>query len=484
MDILPVILSGGSGSRLWPVSRKQYPKHLLNLIDDDSLFQKTLQRVDRLRGTLTQKVHPPLVVCNEAHRFLIAEQAQVTGIKLESIILEPMARNTAPALALAVGYAAEKFQDVLLLVLPSDHVISDRTEFSRSVQRAADNSISENSVTIFGIPPTSPHTGYGYIKASQSAGVFSVERFTEKPDLETATKYLSEDGYFWNAGMFVLPASVGSMLLNQFAAEVAEVGAEAIANAKSDLDFLRVAEEDFAKSPADSIDYAIMEPLSLSDEHELYCVPMTAGWSDLGSWASISDYQEKDQNDNALTGDVLTHDSRNNIAYSRERLICLVGVDNLAVIDTKDALLVMDKARSEEVKHIVDQLSSSGRHESLIHKRVYRPWGSYEGVDEGERFQVKRIEVKPGEVLSLQKHHHRAEHWIIVKGTAEVTNGEKVFLLSENESTYIPIGAVHRLKNPGSIPLELVEVQSGSYLGEDDIVRLDDVYGRGKQDKI
>ncbi|WP_421865978.1 mannose-1-phosphate guanylyltransferase/mannose-6-phosphate isomerase [Motiliproteus sp.] len=466
-QLVPVIMSGGSGTRLWPASRGHCPKQFLPLVNETTMIQDTAARLDGL-----ESLAAPLVICNESHRFLVAEQFRTEGHKPSGIILEPVGRNTAPAVALAALHAIKDGKDPLLLVLAADHVILDHDAFHSAVDQARAVAV-EGGLVTFGIVPTQPETGYGYIKAGEGVVSRSVEAFVEKPDRETAQSYLDAGCYFWNSGMFLFRASAYLEELKKFQPEVLEACRQALASEHPDLDFIRLDEEAFKRSPDISIDYAVMEKTDRA-----VMVPLDAGWSDVGSWSSLWDVTAKDTAGNVCRGDVLTHDVSDSYLSSTDRLVAAVGVDSLVVVETADALLVAAKDRVQDVKAIVSQLKQQNRAEATDQKCVYRPWGSYESIDQGERFQVKHIRVKPGEQLSLQKHHHRAEHWIVVNGTARVTCGEKTFLVSENQSTYIPIGEVHRLENPGKIPLDLIEVQTGSYLGEDDIVRLEDRYGR------
>ena len=464
-DILPVILSGGSGTRLWPLSREAYPKQFLPLAGELTMLQATWQRVAAIAA------HGPLVIANEAHRFVAAEQLQQVGAQPQAIILEPLGRNTAPAIAVAALEATGNGADPLLLVLPSDHVIADEAAFRAAVQQAAAAAEAGKLVT-FGIVPTGPETGYGYIKAAPGEGARAVERFVEKPDLETATGYVASGQYLWNSGMFLLRASRYLAELARFNPAMLDHSRTAWQRARRDADFTRLDAEAFAAVPSDSIDYAVMEKTS-----DAVVVALDAGWNDVGSWTALRDVSTQDGDGNAHHGDVIAIDCRNTYAYA-QRLVALVGLDDVVVVETDDAVLVGKADRMQEVKDVVSRLKAEGRSEATWHRKVYRPWGAYDSIDNGERFQVKRITVNPGASLSLQMHHHRAEHWVVVSGTAEVTRGEEVLLLGENQSTYIPLGVTHRLRTPGKLPLELIEVQSGSYLGEDDIVRFEDTYGR------
>lgn len=469
--ILPLILSGGSGTRLWPLSRSGYPKQFLALTSEYSLFQETLKRLAGLHNTLA-----PMVVCNDEHRFLIAEQAQAIGCGLTNILLEPTAKNTAPAIALAAIKAMESGSDPLLLVLPSDHVFANPAAFHAAVQHAVQVAEAGHLVT-FGIVPDRPETGYGYIQAGEALpqGGQRVQRFVEKPDAATAQRYLAEGGYTWNSGMFLLRASRYLEELAQHQPAMLDVCRQAIALARNDLDFCRVDATAFAACPSDSVDYAVMEKTTRAA-----VVPLDAGWNDVGAWPAVWQANPRDANGNASHGDVLLDDAKNNYIYAQNRLVCLLGVENLTVIETPDVVLVTQHHCAQEVKRLVDHLKTHQRSEATQHRQVFRPWGNYDAIDEGPRFKVKRITVKAGEKLSVQMHHHRAEHWIVVSGTAIVRNGDCEQMVTENQSVFIPIGGIHSLENPGKIPLELIEVQTGPYLGEDDIVRLEDRYGRGR----
>lgn len=469
--IIPVVLSGGSGTRLWPLSRKAYPKQFLPLVDDDSLFQSTIKRLSDIR-----ECHDPLVVCNEDHRFLVAEQMRSIEIDPATILLEPEGRNTAPALACAALFAREQSKDAILLVMPSDHVIQDQYAFDQAVQLGADAAATGSLVT-FGIVASSPETGYGYIRrksgGDEESGVSPVDEFVEKPDLETARTYVSSGDYFWNSGMFMFSAEAYLAELKQFVPEILEHCQKAYTHRSSDLDFQRLDREAFSACPSESIDYAVMEKTE-----KAVVVPLDAGWSDVGAWSALMEVSGTDEMGNVIIGDVLAEDVTDTYMRSEHRMLAGIGLENLVVVETADAVLVADKSRVQDVKIIVDRLKESGRDEHINHVRVYRPWGSYQTTDESARFKVKRIIVNPGASLSLQMHHHRAEHWVVVKGTAVVTRGEDELVLTEDQSVYIPLGTKHRLVNPGVIPLEIIEVQTGSYLGEDDIVRFSDVYGR------
>lgn len=464
-SIQPVILSGGSGTRLWPLSREAYPKQFLPLAGELTMLQATWKRVAPIAA------RGPLVIANEEHRFVAAEQLQQVGAEPAAIILEPIGRNTAPAIAVAALEATRDGADALLLVLPSDHVITDEAAFRAAVQAAAGAAEAGKLVT-FGIVPTGPETGYGYIKAADGQGLRAVERFVEKPDLDTATGYVSSGQYYWNSGMFLFKASRYLQELERFQPAMLAGSRQAWQQARRDADFTRLDKDAFTAVPSDSIDYVVMEKTA-----DAVVIPLDAGWNDVGSWTALRDVSQQDGDGNAHQGDVIAIDCRNTYAYG-QRLVAMVGLDDVIVVETDDAVLVGKADRMQEVKTVVAQLKAEGRSEATWHRKVYRPWGAYDSIDNGERFQVKRITVKPGGTLSLQMHHHRAEHWIVVSGTAEVTRGDEVILLSENQSTYIPLGVTHRLRNPGKLPLELIEVQSGSYLGEDDIVRFEDTYGR------
>ena len=501
--MIPVILSGGSGTRLWPHSRKYFPKQFLAFVSEQTLFQDTLQRLDGLT------MEAPLVICNEAHRFIVAEQLRQTSHHAQSILLEPVGRNTAPAVALAALQATAQDPDSILLVLPADHVIQNVAAFHQALAIARQQAEAGKLVT-FGIVPTAPETGFGYIEAGKTLtptplplsgrgakdtasssspstaqrergpggeGLsYPVHRFVEKPDRATAAEYLASGEYYWNSGMFMFKASRYLEELARFRPDILDACRKSLVDAKTDMDFVRVNEAAFTACPADSIDYAVMEKTGSA-----VVVPLDAGWNDVGSWSAIWEVSSKDASGNRCHGDIMTEDTQNSLLFSESRLLATVGIKDMVVIETRDAVLVAHKDRVQDVKAIVQRLEAEGRSEKDWHRIVYRPWGCYDSVDSGERFQAKRITVKPGATLSLQKHHHRAEHWVVVSGTAEVTCDDRVFLLTENQSTYIPLGSTHRLSNPGKMPLEIIEVQSGSYLGEDDIVRFDDQYGRTAQ---
>jgi mannose-1-phosphate guanylyltransferase / mannose-6-phosphate isomerase len=479
IQVTPVILCGGSGTRLWPLSRAGFPKQFLSLTGNESLFQQAAQRLTAL-GADDILVAKPLIVTGEEHRFLASEQLREAGIELGASLLEPVGRNTAPALTLAALAAQADGADPILVVTPADQTVADSVAFTQATQQAI-READGGSIVILGITPNHPETGYGYIQAQAQSDTTakSVQRFVEKPNAVTAQQYLNEGGYYWNAGMFVLKASAWLNALVAFRPDIANATVAAWNSKTQDNTFVRPGKAEFASIPSESIDYAVIERCPDSD-FPIKMVPLDAGWSDLGAWDAVWNVLPKDDQGNAHMGDVLTTDSRNTLVHASSRLVSLVGVEDLIVIETPDAVLVADKTRSQDVKHIVTQLQDTQREEHTLHRKVHRPWGWYDSIDDGGRFKVKRIQVKPGASLSLQMHHHRAEHWIVVKGTAEITNGEKVLLLTENQSTYIPLGEVHRLANPGTIPLEIIEVQSGSYLGEDDIVRFEDHYGRTK----
>lgn len=468
--ITPVILSGGSGTRLWPLSRKAHPKQLLPLLNDTSLLQDTINRLVGLND-----IDKTVVICNEEYRFMVAEQAHSTSIGASAIILEPVGRNTAPAIALAAFDALKKDEESILLVLPADHDIKNIAEFHKAIEVGLGQALDDKFVT-FGIVPNAPETGYGYIKSADSVGVNEVskiEKFVEKPDLAMAEKYLEEGGYYWNSGMFMFKASAYLEALQTFAPEIHKACQNAINAGKVDMDFIRVGVDEFKQCPGDSIDYAVMEKVS-----NAVVIPVDIGWSDVGSWTALHEIGVQDENNNILIGDTKSVTTKHCYVRAEHKLVTTLGVENLIIVDTADALLVAHKDQVQDIKKIVESLSAENREEVILHKRVCRPWGCYQGIDQSDRFQAKRITVNPGAILSLQLHHHRAEHWVVVNGTARVTKGEETFILSENESTYIPLGTKHRLENIGKIPLELIEVQTGSYLGEDDIVRFDDVYGR------
>ena len=497
--IVPVILSGGSGSRLWPLSRELYPKQFLPLVGKSTMLQATVARLSGI-----QDITEPLIVANESHRFMIAQQMQEITVAPLAIMLEPVGRNTAPAVGVAALHASAKGKDPLLLILPADHVIRDTASFQAAVAESVHYAMDGKLIT-FGIVPNSPETGYGYIKKGKELTVkagakskgrgtnakdslishhasvftaFAVDRFEEKPSRTKAASFVQSGDYLWNSGMFMFKASAYLKELKRHAPEMLRVCEEALKRSVKDLDFLRLDKKAFAECPGDSIDYAVMEKTKAA-----VVIPLDAGWSDVGSWSSLWEVLPKDKQGNAISGDVLADDLKNSFIFAGERLVAAIGMKDCIIVETADAVLVAHKDKAQKVKHIVEELKRQKRDEALLHLRVNRPWGTYECIDSSDRFQVKRITVNPGARLSLQKHMHRAEHWIVVKGTARVTRGRDVMTVGENESTYIPLGEKHRLENPGRIPLELIEVQSGSYLGEDDIIRFDDLYGRAKGER-
>lgn len=475
--IIPVILSGGSGSRLWPMSREMNPKQFLSLCGEHSMLQETMTRLEGVADLAA-----PIIVCNEEHRFLVAQQMRDIGIAIDKIILEPVGRNTAPAICAAAEYiqakqAKEQLSgDDVLLILAADHVIQDKAAFHQVVESGA-RIAQQGQLITFGIVPDKAETGYGYIKRSEvfnaNEDAYRVEKFVEKPDLATAERYFSSGEYYWNSGMFMFQAKVILQEMEQHSAAIFKAVKNAVSEGTTDLDFCRLGIAAFKASPSDSIDYAVMEKTD-----KAVVLPLDARWNDVGVWSALWDVNERDDDGNVLQGDVLTHELTNSFVHADERMVAVIGMDNCVVVETADAVLVADKSRSQDVKKIVNQLKSTGRAEALLHQRVYRPWGSYETLDETERFKVKRIIVTPGARLSLQMHHHRAEHWVVVRGTAKITCGDKEFIMTEDQSNYIPLGTMHRLENPGVIPLEIIEIQTGSYLGEDDIARFDDNYGR------
>lgn len=472
--ILPIIMAGGAGTRLWPLSRQQLPKQFLTLHGESSMLQATTDRLADIEHV------PPIVICGEEHRFSVAEQFRINNTPNSGIILEPVGRNTAPAIALAALQAIKDNNDPLLLVLAADHIIKNPQAFCESVKQAKLYAEAGKFVT-FGIVPTAAETGYGYIKRGdpeQTSG-YTVDEFVEKPDLQTAKSYLASGQYYWNSGMFLFRASRYLEELKTYRPDILSACEKSMVNPTNDLDFIRVDKAAFESCSDESIDYAVMEPLCAAQgSNNVVVVPMDCGWSDVGSWSALWEVSEKDSDGNAFKGDVIGIDTKNSFVHATGKLVATVGLEDVAIVETNDAILISKLCEVQQVKKIVEQLKAGGRSEFKHHRQVYRPWGAYDSIDNGKRFQVKRITVKPGAKLSVQMHHHRAEHWIVVSGTAKVTNGNKEILLTENQSTYIPIGVVHSLENPGKVPLEMIEVQSGSYLGEDDIVRLSDVYGR------
>jgi mannose-1-phosphate guanylyltransferase/mannose-6-phosphate isomerase len=467
--LIPVVLCGGSGTRLWPLSRETYPKQFLRLLGDESLLQQTMQRLAQLEG-----LGAPILVSNESSRFIVAEQLREIGIDNAQIMLEPMRRNTAPAIASAALHALAQHEDPLLLVLPSDHVIKNTDAFRRAINHGREAALQGDLLT-FGIKPTAPETGYGYIRAAsrETGEVRSVLEFVEKPNQATAEQYVASGNYFWNSGMFLFRASRYIEELERFEPDIVRACRAAVESARRDIDFLRLDEPAYAASPDKAIDYAVMER---TDRAAM--VALDANWSDIGSWSSVWESGEKDSDNNVKQGDTIVQDCENCLVHGTTRLVAAVGLRNVVIVETADAILVMDAARAQETRKIVAELTAKSRPETVQHREVFRPWGSYDSIGTGKRFQVKRICVKQGAKLSLQMHHHRAEHWVVVSGAAKITKGDKEYLLAENQSTYIPVGVIHSLENPGKIPLELIEIQSGGYLGEDDIVRLEDRYGR------
>ncbi len=476
--MIPVILSGGSGTRLWPLSRRQRPKQFLPVVDkENTLLQSTLLRLQGL-----EQLQDPIIVCNQEHRFMVAEQLHELELSHQGILLEPVGRNTAPAIVLAALHALKADPDALLLVLPADHVIADVKVFHQAIA-TAEKAAQQGQLVTFGIVPNKAETGYGYIKYDKQKHdskvmAYKVEQFVEKPDQATAASYLQAGDYVWNSGMFMFQAKAYLNSVEQYQTDILSACQSAINKAQQDIDFICIDHKSFSRSANISIDNAIMEKAD-----NIVLVPLDAGWNDVGSWPAVWEVGEQDQQGNVVRGNSMLHNANNNLIYTEKRLVALVGVEDLVVVDTKDATLVMHKDQAQDIKKIVQQLIENNASEAQNHSEVYRPWGSYDCIDVGHRFQVKRITVNPGAKLSLQKHHHRAEHWVVVTGTAEVTCDDRTFLLTENQSTYIPLGSMHRLSNPGKIPLEIVEIQSGGYLNEDDIERYDDQYGRSNNGK-
>jgi len=495
MSLQPVILSGGSGTRLWPLSREAYPKQFLPLTGEHTMLQETVRRLDGL-----EEEHPhqaigvldPMVICNDAHRFLVAEQLRLMGRRAAAIMLEPEGRNTAPAMTLAALRAVRDGADPVLFIMPADHTIGDEAAFHRTVARAY-GLATQGAVITFGIVPDKPETGYGYIRrgpphpgGSTAGEAFQLDGFVEKPDRDTAQGYLDSGEYYWNSGIFMMRAGVWLRLIERFRKDIAEATTRAFNQGREDGDFYRLDEKAFHACPGDSIDYAVMERIAGGESGQdtlALVLPLEADWSDVGAWSALWEVRDRDDMGNVMDGDTFVHDAHNNLLISEHRMVAVVGVDDLIVVETPDAVLVVSKDRAQDVKMVTNYLKREQRSECRFHRRMHRPWGNFEPIDAGERYQVKRLTVAPGQSLSLQMHHHRAEHWIVVSGTARVTNGEQVILLTENQSTYIPVGVRHRLENPGTIPLEIIEVQSGSYLGEDDIVRFEDVYDRSSSDR-
>lgn len=476
IPVQPVVMAGGSGTRLWPLSRASYPKQFLVLTSDGlSLYQQAVRRLAAL-SEASLDVAPPLSVGNDEHRFLMLDQLREGGADPGVLLLEPVGRNTAPALTLAALQATKDGADPVLVVTPADHVIPDQPAFVETMAQAV-RAAFEGAIVVLGVRPTRAETGYGYVRGDSAAGVQTVQQFVEKPDAGTAARYLADGDYFWNSGMFVLRASAWLQALQAFRPDIAGATRAAFEARSIDGYFVRPERERFAAVPSESIDYAVMEHCPGS-AFAVRMVRLAAGWDDLGAWEAVWQVAPKDAAGNAARGDALLHDTRNCLVHADGRLVSLIGVRDLVVVETSDAVLVADRSRSQDVKNTVAELAAAGREEGTLHRKVHRPWGWYDSIDAGPRFQVKRIMVKPGASLSLQLHHHRAEHWVVVSGVAEVVNGDQVLTLRENQGTYIPVGQKHRLSNPGREPLQIIEVQSGAYLGEDDIVRLTDTYGR------
>ena len=481
MKLCPVILAGGGGTRLWPLSREYYPKQFLKLFGDNTLLQNTLLRLDGVGSS--NDVLDPMIICNEAHRFLVAEQSVQISKNVSSIVLEPKGRNTAPALTVAALHQIERSGDSIVIMMPADHIISDLDSFHQAIIAGMEMAQKDYLVT-FGVKPASPETGYGYIHTANkiesfnNQAIHAISGFTEKPDHPTAEKYLSLGDYLWNSGIFMMKASVWLEKIDLFQKAIYAASKESLNKGNTDGLFFRLDEDSFLKCPDDSIDYAVMEKLAQNNDEKIAVVPIDVGWSDVGAWSSVWEINDKDSNNNYIEGDAIVEDSSNCFIRSERGLVVTIGCRDMVIVDSDDAIMIADKNKTQDVKKIVEKLKIDDRSESLLHRKVYRPWGSYDSVDNGENFQVKRLTINPGKKLSLQLHHKRAEHWVVVKGTATVTIGEKQFLLNENESTYIPVGMKHRLENASDKLLEIVEVQSGSYLGEDDIVRFEDDFGR------
>ena len=469
MEIVPVILSGGSGTRLWPLSRKQYPKQYLPLVGDNTMLQETILRLSGL-----DNLADPIIVCNADHRFLVAEQCQQIDIKNPTILLEPVGRNTAPAIAAAAMQSLKDSDDSILLVLSADHVIQNIDAFHQAINIANQQTQNGKLVT-FGIVPTDTNTGYGYIKSSEenSNGAYKVEEFVEKPDLKTAEFYLEQGNYLWNSGMFMFQAHTLINELKAHSPNIVKSVNHAVDNAKQDLDFIRLEKQAFESSPSDSIDYALMEK-----SNNVVVVPLDAQWNDVGTWSALYDIGKKDSQGNVIKGNVITQDTTNTYINADHHMVAVIGVDNLIIVDTPDATFIATQDNAQEVKSIVESLQASGQYEATSHRKVYRPWGWYDSIESSEYFQVKRLHIKSGAKLSLQMHYKRSEHWVVVSGIAKVTNGEQIFTLTQGESTFIPLGVTHALENQTNEPLEIIEVQSGTYLGEDDIIRFEDMYGR------
>ena len=482
-SLIPTILCGGAGTRLWPLSRDEYPKQLLPLAGQETMLQETIRRMTGFIHTNAALAPAPMIVCNEAHRFLVAEQIKNMAFEGAPIILEPCGRNTAPALTVAAIHATKNGQDPLLLVMPADHAITDLVAFHRALSTGIEPAL-EGAIVTFGIVPDRPETGYGYIQANRqtpvSNQVYPIIRFVEKPDRETAETYLAQGDYYWNSGMFLLRAGTWLAAMEEFQPVMLNSCVNAFDRGNHDLEFLRLDREVFSSCPADSIDYAVMEKLSTLPDQSIrgIIVPMNAGWSDVGSWDAVWNIAGKDEHGNSSRGDVIMEDTRQSLVLATSRLVTCVGIEGLVVVETPDAVLVAETNKAQDVKKIVTTLKAKARREGSAHRKVYRPWGWYDLLELGDGFQVKRIQVKPGAILSLQVHRHRSEHWIIVHGTARVTRGDEIIILNENQTAFIPAGEKHRVENPGQVALEIIEIQSGSYLGEDDIVRLEDRYGR------